>query len=367
MKRAFSCYLDLVRFLAAALVVIDHSVAYRIVSPSVAQWLPQWGREAVVTFFVLSGFVIAHAAQSRQQSLAQYAAARAARLYSVALPALALAFGAACLAQVHLAEPMNDAYQVQKWFLYLPFHALYLGELWRFSETPVWLGAYWSLGYEAWYYAFFGALYFLRGRVRLVSLALILLAMGYKLWLLLPVWYAGVLLWRWQARWPISAGLARAGMLLAPVLLLLYAHWQGEMVLRALAVAYWPWPAWPLGSADRVLGDYLVGLLILLNFYCALHARLSTPDWLVQLGRVLAFYTFPLYLAHSLVISAWTALRPSAQGGSEELPFIVAIVLVTWLFGQVSRPLRSALEHALLALWQALCEAGGGVRSWLGK
>jgi hypothetical protein len=61
------------------------------------------------------------------------------------------------------------------------------------------------------------------------------------------------------------------------------------------------------------------------------------------------------------------ALRPSAQDGGEEVPVIVAIVLLTWLFGQVSRPLRSALERSLLALWQTLCEAGGGVRSWLGK
>lgn len=350
MRTGFSCYLDLLRFMAALLVLLDHLVSFRAVSPALAQWMPQWGREAVVIFFVLSGFVIAYAAQARPQGLAHYAAARAARLYSVSLPALLLAFGLAGWMQAGMAHALADAYEVRRWYLYLPFHALYLGELWRVSETPVWLAPYWSLGYEAWYYALFGAVFFLRGGRRIAVAALLLLIMGYKLWLLLPVWASGVLLWRCHARWPLRPGVARAGMLLSLLLLLLYTAVQGEMFLRTLAQAHWPWTQWPLGSADRVLGDYAVALLVLLNFHCALHARLEVSATLAALGRRLAFYTFPLYLAHGLVLSAWLALRPAARDGAELVPMLAAVVLLTWGLGRLSDPLRDRIERGLLWL-----------------
>lgn len=357
MNKAFSTYLDLVRFVAAMLVVVDHFVGHRLVAPTWAPFLPEWGREAVVMFFVLSGFVIAYATEVKQQNLRQYAAARAARIYSVALPLLLLAFAAAYAAQGLLAAPLQFDYQLHKFYLYIPFHSLFLGELWTHSETPLWLEPYWSLGYEVWYYVLFGVLFFLRGRSRLLWAAIIFLLLGYKLWLLLPVWYAGVLLWRWRARISLGVTAARAGMLLTVVLLCLYKLWQGDVMLRAASNAVWPFAALPLGSADRFLADYVVGVLMLVNFYCALHAQLRVPGWASRLASVLAYYTFPLYLAHGLVMAAWLALRPGAVGGAEVLPMAAAVVLATWLAGRLAGPLRSGMERGLLRVWGALCEA----------
>ncbi|WP_432239130.1 acyltransferase family protein [Herbaspirillum robiniae] len=363
MNRAFSAYLDLVRFIAAMLVVLDHLVAFRIVTPAQAAFFPEWGREAVVMFFVLSGFVIAYATESRQQSFGQYAVSRAARIYSVALPLLLLAFLGAYALQGVLAEPLKEGYQLQKFYLYIPYHSLFLGELWTHSETPLWLIPYWSLGYEVWYYLLFGVLFFMRGRRRMLCAAAVLLVMGYKLWLLLPVWYAGVLLWRGRERLRLAPAAARAGMLLSVVLLCAYKFWHGDVWLRTLGHAWWPFASLPLGSAERYPGDYLVGLLVLLNFHCALHARMAMPQWASRAARVLAYYTFPLYLVHGLVISCWLALRPAAAGGAEPVSVCLAVLLATWLAGSLADPLRAAMEAGGRRLCAWLAGAGGGLRT----
>jgi hypothetical protein len=62
MSRAFSLYLDAIRFLAALLVLFYH--ANWIYRPGVL--FTSLGHEAVVIFFVLCGFVIAFVADTRE-------------------------------------------------------------------------------------------------------------------------------------------------------------------------------------------------------------------------------------------------------------------------------------------------------------
>ncbi|KPQ22409.1 MAG: two component transcriptional regulator, LuxR family, partial [Porphyrobacter sp. HL-46] len=51
-----------------------------------------FGSDAVIVFFVLSGLVIAHVAQEKPGGIGRFAFDRATRLMSVALPALVLGF-----------------------------------------------------------------------------------------------------------------------------------------------------------------------------------------------------------------------------------------------------------------------------------
>ena len=66
MSRAFSIYLDAIRFLAALLVLFYH--ANWIYRPGIL--FTSLGHEAVVIFFVLSGFVIAYVAETRETDFA---------------------------------------------------------------------------------------------------------------------------------------------------------------------------------------------------------------------------------------------------------------------------------------------------------
>jgi hypothetical protein len=78
-----SIYLDFVRALAAFFVVLDHA-------PTLFDLpnLPRWGHQAVMVFFVLSGYVICNVADTRETDVCSFLVARLARLWSVLLPAM---------------------------------------------------------------------------------------------------------------------------------------------------------------------------------------------------------------------------------------------------------------------------------------
>lgn len=332
-----SLYLDCCRFLAAVLVVASHLGPYRIVDAQRDAWLLDLGRESVVVFFVLSGFVIAHTTRHKNPDLRGYCLARCTRIYSVALPLLVLAFAlAAALAAAGLASA-NQFYQLGKPWLYLPLHLLFMGELWTISEPPPLLAPWWSLGYEVWYYVLFGALYYLRGRRRIVAAASLLLFMGPKLWLLLPVWASGVLVYRWQQGLAFKRPLALLGWGASLGLLVLFKETGTDSALRALAHAIWPFPGLPLKSADRFLADYVVCLLVAANFLCAKSAGFSSLLRIERPVRGLASYTFTLYLVHVLVMTLWLVLYPHDPASAVDVALLLAAVAaVTWLVGQVT-------------------------------
>ena len=91
MHRNLSIYLDLVRFLAALMVFVVHANYERFTGGLPLLWhFKDLGNDAVMVFFVLSGFVIAYVAAHKERTIEEYAASRFARLYSVVVPALIL-------------------------------------------------------------------------------------------------------------------------------------------------------------------------------------------------------------------------------------------------------------------------------------
>jgi peptidoglycan/LPS O-acetylase OafA/YrhL len=347
----FSLYLDLVRFLAAFLVVLTHYRQYGLVGGWAANFVPSAGRESVIVFFVLSGFVIAYSTLSKQVSPLDYVAARLTRIGSVALPVVLLAFACAALV-AHLAGPdLVPAYVLNKAYLYIPLHLLFMGEAWGLSETPPWLAPYWSLGYEVWYYVLFGVLCYLRGWRRALAAALALAVMGYKLWLLLPIWAAGVWLYRWLDRHTMSATAARMGWLASTLLLVAYNLSGLEEPLRALAVSLWPFAGLPLGSAERVLADYVVCALVVVNFACARYAGFTVLARFAGRIRSLSFFTFPLYLAHALVLGIWQAFHPHQAGTVLDfLAVSAAVAAFTWTLGRGAERLRVSALAWIAAL-----------------
>ena len=146
--------------------------------------------DAVIIFFVLSGLVICATATRPGETWITYLTARASRIYSVAIPAVALSFGlqaiAAFLEPGHSQpEPSAD--------VFLPLSALlFILQSWHPQALP-WNGPYWSLCYEVWYYIIFGILLFVRnpGRRNAVAACAALIA-GPAILLLFPIWLMGV-------------------------------------------------------------------------------------------------------------------------------------------------------------------------------
>src|SRR5580693_6908813 len=84
---AFSLYLDFLRAGAAITVAFFHANEGMIAGG----WLNfPWGQDAVMVFFVLSGFLIAYVSDTKERDVRSFSAARLARLWSILLPALAL-------------------------------------------------------------------------------------------------------------------------------------------------------------------------------------------------------------------------------------------------------------------------------------
>jgi peptidoglycan/LPS O-acetylase OafA/YrhL len=351
LQPAFSLYLDCCRFLAALLVVVSHLEPYGVLTRGSGHWWLNFGRESVVVFFVLSGFVIAYTTERKNASLRDYCVARCTRIYSVALPLLLLGFMAAGLLVLSNQSPLLDFYQLGKPWLYLPLHLLFMGELWTVSEPPPLLAPYWSLGYEVWYYVLFGAAFYLRGRRRLVVVGSLLLLAGPKLWLLLPVWLAGVRAYHWQKSHTIPRAPALLGWCTTLALLAAFKASGLDVSLRALALASWPFPGLPLKSADRFLADYLVCALVVVNFLCAKDADFRA---LLRIGkpvRALASYTFTLYLVHALVMRVWMIVYPHRRSDVGDVALLLALIAAaTWVIGQVTERRKGWFEGVFVRL-----------------
>ncbi len=222
MNRATSAYLDAIRLLAAFVVVIVHASYDRLAGKLPVVWrIADLGNDAVMVFFVLSGFVIAFVADTKEKTLDSYAVSRAARLYSVALPALALTV--VCDA---IGNSLSPALYQGWWFeadhpiWRILANLLFINELWLSSVRPFSNGPFWSLGYEVWYYTIFASFHYTSGRTRYFWTVIASLVAGPKILLLLPVWLYGAMAYRAAAR--MNTG-----------------KWSGLFAALAAATAYW--------------------------------------------------------------------------------------------------------------------------------
>jgi peptidoglycan/LPS O-acetylase OafA/YrhL len=186
-----SLMLDIVRFAAAIAVVASHC-GKKVFGIG---WKERsiWGDLAVPIFFVLSGFIIRYVTRSREAHPREYAIDRASRIYSVVLPAMlaTLIISGLCLLLnhdrfLHDWSPFFD-HPIGRLILNLTF----LSQMWGFNSTPFINSPFWSLGYECFYYIFFGFTIFLRGWKRIVACTVAALIIGPQVMFLLPLWWLG--------------------------------------------------------------------------------------------------------------------------------------------------------------------------------
>lgn len=156
-----SVYFDICRFCAAMVVFIGHYST--VMFDAEEGWLP--GSDAVILFFVLSGYVIAYVSDRPDINARRYALDRLSRLWSVVIPAAIVAFLAWALFYFFRNVPIEiQKYNFIIFFRDLFINIAFLGESW-FGEiySPL-NGPSWSINYEGWYYAIFGIFFFLKGK-----------------------------------------------------------------------------------------------------------------------------------------------------------------------------------------------------------
>jgi peptidoglycan/LPS O-acetylase OafA/YrhL len=300
--------LDIVRF-GAALLVFFHHAAISKFGSGLPYRLILTDREPVILFFVLSGFVIAYSAETKDRTPGNYALNRLARLYSVVLPALvATALLDAAGSQLapalyadHWTDPATVANIGRPLGLQLIATGLFLNEVWWWDVWPGVDSPFWSLGYEAVYYLNY-ALAIWGGRYRWLWVGLAALAAGPKILLLMPLWLLGVATYRAVKADRIgraSGYFMTAGSVAAYVLFLVLG---GRTMLNQLVRQIGgPDTTLLLSNSQEFLSNYVTGLLfaaLLLGLAAVARDFATSLQRLQKPIRALAGLTFTLYLFH---------------------------------------------------------------------
>lgn len=358
MTPGLSLYLDALRITAAFMVFLNHAGYARVYGNWLGPWA-RYGHDAVIIFFVLSGFVISWVTTTRNRGPVEYAVARLARLWSVVLPALVL--GAIL---DHYGSQFDPKIYDGWWYakdqpaLRLFANSFFLAEIWTWGVRAFSNGPMWSVQYEFWYYAIFAAWFFPRRRAWKIAATLVAMAIaGPAILLLLPCWLAGVLVYK----------LVTSERKVPPVvgLVLFAASIAAYVVYREYGLKD-SWEKWSIdllsGPCQQYLGvgwvhlaryarsflsDYLLTVIVAAHFVGA-HAIAPWAEPLLKKVerpiRWAAGYTFVLYLMHYPLLHFYASTTKRSG-------IIMLMVLQTiLLLGVVTEQAKGRYKAALLWL-----------------
>ena len=352
MRKEFSLYLDLVRFLAAVTVVIYHSNYRELIPASLP--IRNAGHSAVIVFFVLSGFVVAYVVDTKERTALEYWSSRLSRIYSVAVPAVILT-----LILDNIGEQLVPHYKTTHDYGYVRIFSslVFMNEFWTvsiqtFSNVP-----YWSLCYEMWYYITFGIIMFIKGAARIWLIVGCCLLLGPKILLLSPIWYVGVYLYRSKrlnSITPFWGGVIFLVSIVACVKF--HQFYVTDYFLEKLKMAVGPYWYIQLAFSKYFLSDYLLVLIVAFNFVgfraiSHLAGPLLFP--IAKPIRFLASFTFSLYIYHQPVMLFFAALIDGDATGYlfySQVIFCTALTIL--LLGFMTEQQRGKLKHWLAARFE---------------
>jgi peptidoglycan/LPS O-acetylase OafA/YrhL len=367
-------HLDMMRGLAAVAVLVSHLrhlflVDYSMLSsnrrgPALAliYFLTALGHQAVIIFFVLSGFLIAgsviKAALDGSWSWQLYLINRTSRLYVVLIPALFLglsldrigiALGGGIYSG-HLHNHVIDFSVIQRsGWLDLVGNALFLQDIWvrPFGSNA----ALWSLSYEFWYYLIFPFLVLAIFAERSVTrwsnagaAALIFVFVGKPITLYFVIWLTGAAI---NLLPQIPVGRGRLACTLAGACFV-FSLVVGRVVKDA-----------PTFEADLFLGLAASGLIYAM---LANRRRHECAGLYLRTARGLARFSYTLYLVHlPLLVLVAACLNESRwQPGVLSLAGVVLIGGGALCYASVVARLTEfhtgALRERLTALVSSLQE-----------
>jgi peptidoglycan/LPS O-acetylase OafA/YrhL len=337
---ALSLYLDALRFGAALTVFVSHFATGRI-SGGLFWQFSDYGRTAVLVFFVLSGFVIAWVSDTRERTLEDYGLSRVARLYSVIIPAFILT-----AALDWLGRQIDPTLYAPEWghstahpVIGYALSAAFLGESWTTRVLPGLNVPYWSLNYEAWYYVIFAAVTFLRGRPRIAAITVAALLAGPRILILLPVWLMGVAAWRWRDELPRQLG--------RPLVVACLAGFVVLEVIGGQRLFWHPSSRWLPPSSSAY--DYIIGAVVALFIVGLANVRLPMPGRrFQQVVRGLAGTSFGLYLLHYPFLNFFGTLVPGPPEDNLHRVLVFALALSGALgLASLIEPRKAGLKSQL--------------------
>lgn len=320
MPRTTSAFLDVLRLVAALTVYIAHTAHFW--KPAMLGPMQAWAHQAIIVFFVLSGYVIAYTTRAGGRDARGYTVARLARLYSVVIPALVLT-AVVWLVLSEIDQRVYEHYQRSYPALRFLASGFFFNEVWMLELSPPANTPFWSLGYEFWYYAFFGvALFVRRMAAKVAVLVACALVTGPNILMLLPVWLIGVAAYAWRDCWVISRSVAVGGLIVASAATVAALLWLPD---------WWPvgvgTPPWHFAGA--AISDFICGLGwgAVIWFFDRCFRQGDVPRGVLRPVRWLAGHTFSLYLYHAPLVILATALFPPVLLGAGSVAAILSAIL----------------------------------------
>jgi peptidoglycan/LPS O-acetylase OafA/YrhL len=352
MKRGTSLYLDLVRFGAAFVVFLEHLrehtrnsfAAFWRSHPFLYFHLDAYSETAVIVFFVLSGYVIAHVLATRENTLREFATGRLARLYSVAFPALLL------VAATNYAEALRypsafDAYDSIPAAIRYAGTGLFVSHFWVWPDLEPANAPFWSLSFEASYYVGIAIFIFAKGYGRLAGLIMLSLLAGPTMVLLAPTWLLGYGAYHFSQR-RLHASVA-AGIWLLSTALLLSCFFIEESLRQPLRFL-----RMPDATVGGLLAAYAAALCFVVNVlafdsFSATAARVLQP--VSRIIRWLGTMTFALYLFHEPVLSVLTVYPLAGRSSVAQMAALVGFTfLVVATVGRLCEQSKGAYRRFFL-------------------
>jgi peptidoglycan/LPS O-acetylase OafA/YrhL len=364
MKSGTSLYLDLVRFSAAMMVFFEHLREHTRISfspfwrahPFLYSHLLPYSQTAVIVFFVLSGYVIAHVLETREKTLIEYSASRFARLYSVVVPALILTAATNGLEAMRYPDAFKSYAGVAPLFRYLGT-ALFVSDFWLWPSLDPPNTPFWSLSFEGSYYFGIALFVFARGYIRFLSLVVLILATGPTIVLLAPTWLLGYgayhLLRRWQPRPDLAIVLWLASIVLLSLCALI------ELRIRKPILPFSRLPDQTLGE---LLACYAAAICFAMNIvtFSAFSGKVE-PFFLPfsRLIRWLGSITFALYLFHQPLLSFFTVYGVREQSAAAQLILLVGgTLLIVSTLGRLCEQSKEAYRRFFLSIWRRAAGRG---------
>ncbi len=358
MKRGVSLYLDLVRFSAAMIVFIEHfrertKRAFSeiwVSHPFAYTHLFPLSQTAVIVFFVLSGFVIAHVLATRERTPLEYAASRFGRLYSVVVPALLLMLAVNYLITLRYPDAFDtQGDRITVFFDYLRT-SVFVSNFWLWREFEITGAPFWSLSIEVTYYIGIALLVFIKGRVRIVSLVLLCLAAGPTMILLAPTWLAGYGVYHLSLRRRLPAAAAAMCWLTS----------LGLLLLCPLIEIHMRQPMPFLRMPDRHVGGLLASYAGAGLFALNILAFNDFSDWAEPLLRRfsglirwLGSITFALYMFHMSILSFFVVYPIGQIGSHTQLAAMIGgTFLLAATVGHLCEQSKGAYKKAFLWVWR---------------
>jgi peptidoglycan/LPS O-acetylase OafA/YrhL len=333
---AASFLLDLVRFTAALLVVLAHLGHPEVPTGFTNRQI--LGDIAVPVFFVLSGFVIRYVTLAREHTPREFFIDRAARIYSVAIPAmlLTLAVGA-------IATRVAPAYYLGNWgdvathpLARIALNLTFLAQSWGHNTIPFCDTPFWSLSYECLYYLAYGLCFYLRGWPRILALLLWFALAGPQVLFLFPTWIVGCIAYDLYQRLRTNRrSTLLSSILVVPLALVTpYAIERLTPLTNPLTLVHQP----PMRASLFALATGIfAAAFMLLTLLLSELIPLAPRNLWVRRFRHLADGTFAIYLMHyplMVLASALHLYNPSTPART-----IVVTVVIVLLLIVAARPL----------------------------